>query len=247
MKFSTIFYSVPRFLCISIVILTLHLFSSSCQKENNTTSTTNELAQGLDQRGKTGNTINEVRLKLTVNDAAGNNITSDGLGDYVDGTQNASIYFSTSGNLQFSTASNNPRTPTARWLNANFGSPLSGSTPRGNEKSNFMASATGSGTNPTAIQNLAIGETKCITLWLSLGMTLSGGVLNFHGKNEDSNTTNTSYVYVTRLSTTQWLMAPIPPSGFTGCSTISNVGALRISSVWNGDYNMPFSFTLTAK
>ena len=231
-----------------MITLSLAFVIASCTKNASdvvTISDSREVASA--KASKPGSTTTEVRLKLTVNDATGNQITSDVGGTYVDGQQNSSIYFSTSGNLQFSThASNNPNTLTTRWLNANFGSPLSGSPVRGVEKCNFMSTLTGSGPNSTAIQNLLIGSTKCITLAVGL-MNISGGVLNFHNRNEDfPNTTNTSYVYVTRSSAITWLMASAPPISFTGCSLISNVGALRISTVWSGDYNMPFSFTLTA-
>lgn len=229
-------------------VLLLSIAFSSCTKKSSDLKEAplqEEFASAA--ASKPGSTSSEVRLKLTVNDAPGNNITSDEGGDYVDGTQNTSIYFSTSGNLQFSTASlSNPHTLTVRWMNANFGSPLSGSAARGIEKCNFMSSMTGSGPDATPIQNLAIGSTKCITLAVGL-MTISGGVLNFHNRNEDNSSTKTSYVYVTRTSATTWLMESAPPLGFTGCSGISNVGALRISTVWSGNFNMPFSFIFTAK
>ena len=238
----------------SLSILALIFLGTSCEKKATdlvNISNVKDLASA--SSGKVGGTttVQEVRLKLTVTDA-GNQVTSDGGTAYVDGIQNTSIYFSTAGNLQLSTsASNNPNTPTVRWLNVNFGSPLFGSPLRGIEKSNFISTLTGTGPNTTAIQNLTPGQTKCITLSAGF-MTIAGGVLNFHNRTEDILTSPTSYVYVTRMDPdinghAQWLMTAAPPLSFTGCSNISNVAALRINGALYGDYNMPFSFTLTAK
>ena len=231
------------------VMSILLLVFISCKKETTNPVPTNEEIATASSEKKT-NTSTEVRLKLTVNDAAGNNITSDG-GDYIDGQQNSSIYFSTSGNLQFTTAaSNNPNTPITRWLNINFSNPLSGYPSGGIEKSSFISTVTTvTSPNPTLIQNLAVGQTKCIGFSAGIS-TIANGVLNFHrNSTEDTPTSPTSYVYVTRISASpagpdQWLMTPAPPlSG--GCSAISNVGALRINTALYGYYNMPFSFTLT--
>src|SRR4030095_12580775 len=241
-----LFYKQSR-LIMNVLLLTFVI--TSCAKKNtdlkqNPTPEEFATAPGGNKQG----TSTEVRLKLTVNDAAGNNITSDGGGDYVDGQKNSSIYFSTSGNLQFTTAaSNNPHTPITRWLNINFSDPLSGYPARGTEKSNFISTVTTvTSPNPTLLQNLAVGQTKCIGFSAGIS-TIENGVLNFHrNSTEDTPTSPTSYVYVTRISAgpDQWLMTPVPPvSG--GCSTISNVGALRINTALYGYYNMPFSFTLT--
>lgn len=222
---------------------------SSCTKKTSEISkpALPDKFESASSNSRTGTTT-EVRLKLTVNNAAGNNITSDGLGDYVDGTQNTSIYFSTSGNLQFTTAaSNNPKTPSIRWLNINFISPLSGYPAGGVEQSRFISTITTvTSPNPTLLQNLPLGQTKCIGFSAGIS-TIANGVLNFHrNSTEDTPTTPTSYVYVTKISVSpdQWLMTPVLPA-VGGCSSISSVGALRINTVLYGNYNMPFSFTLT--
>jgi len=242
-----------------MITLSLAFVIASCTKKASdvvTISDSKEVASA--KASKPGSTTTEVRLKLTVSDGSGNQITSDGKGTYVDGQQNSSIYFSTSGNLQFSThASNNPNTLTTRWLNVNFNSPLpdypvSGFPARGIEKSNFISTQTGTGPDPTALQNLARDATKCITFSAGF-MTITGGVLNFHrSPTEDNSGTKSSYVYVTRTKVSsvdgidEWLMTPAPPSlPFVACSLISNVGALRINGTLSGYYNMPFSFTLT--
>jgi hypothetical protein len=99
------------------------------------------------------------------------------------------------------------------------------------------------------IQDLAVGQTKYIGFSAGISI-IESGVLNFHrNSTEDTPTTPTSYVYVTRISASpagpgQWLMTPAPPASGS-CSSISNVGALRINTVLYGYYNMPFSFTPT--
>ena len=235
-----------------MITLSLAFVIASCTKNASdvvTISDSREVASA--KASKPGSTTTEVRLKLTVNSATG--ITSDGNDTYVDGQDNSSIYFSTAGNLQFTTsASNNPHTPTTRWLNVNFSNPLSGSPVGGIEKSNFISTQTGTGPDPTALQNLARDATKCITFSAGF-MTITGGVLNFHrSPTEDNSGTKSSYVYVTRTKVSsvdgidEWLMTPAPPSlPFVACSLISNVGALRINGTLSGYYNMPFSFTLT--
>jgi hypothetical protein len=75
--------------------------------------------------------------------------------------------------------------------------------------------------------------------------TIANGVVNFHrGTNEDYLNAPTAYVYVTRESENQWTVSPTPPAS-GGCSTVSNVAALRINTELAGYYYMPFSFTLT--
>lgn len=232
-------------LFLNVLLLTIAF--TSCTKK------TTEIGQNVSSEefatapgGNKPATSTEVRLKLTVNNASGNQITSDGGGSYIDGQENCSIYFSTSGNLQFTTsASNNPKTPSTRYLNINFDSPLPNYPARSVEQSRFISTITTvTSPNPTLLQDLSVGQTKCIGFSAGIS-TIADGVLNFHrNSTEDTPTSPTAYVYVTRTSSTEWLMTPVPPlSG--GCSTIPNVGALRINTALYGYYNMPFSFTLT--
>jgi hypothetical protein len=147
----------------------------------------------------------------------------------------------------FSGASNNPNVPMTRYLNYNFNDPLTPNPPvTGIHQGKFISTgATATSPAFTPLQNLGIGATQCIGF--SGGLTnIVGSVVNFHRNTntEDTPNTPTAYVYVTRISLTQWIMTPVPPlSG--GCSAISNVAALRVSGVLYGYYNMPFSFTLT--
>jgi hypothetical protein len=192
-------------------------------------------------------TLSEVLVKLTMNDA-GNNVTSDGGGDYINGLQAVSAKIDQSGNFIFSCGKTGrgPSATQVRWLNYNFSDPLPTYTARASEKGGYIATIQSSVAPTTFIplQSLSVGSTECITMAMGL-FTLADGVVNFHRQpTEDNNTTPTAYVYVTRISPTQWTMTPVPPLA-GGCSTISNVGALRINTVLYGYYNMPFSFTLT--
>lgn len=235
------------FLRSSSIILNAMLIAfafTSCKKQ-----TTDVLAAGPEEvvsaKGKPGTTA-EVSLSMTINDAAGNKITSDGGGAYVNGTGNVKVVFDQYGNFMFGAASSSPRVPPmTRYLNINFDNPLSGYSPGGNQKSNFISTITTvTSPNSTSLQNLTVGQTKCIGFSAGIS-TIESGVLNFHrNSTEDIPTSPTAYIYVTRTSLTEWLMTPVPPLA-GGCSTISNVGALRINTVLYGYYNMPFSFTLT--
>jgi len=165
---------------------------------------------------------------------------------FVNGTGNVKVVFDQSGNFMFGQASSNPRVPPmTRYLNLNFNSPLLSYPDGGFQQSKFISTVTTiTSPSPTALQNLAVGQTKCIGFSAGIS-TIENGVLNFHrNSTEDTPTSPTAYIYVTRISSTQWVMKPVPPlSG--GCSAVSNVGALRINTNLFGYYNMPFSFTLT--
>lgn len=198
--------------------------------------------------GKKPNTHPPVSLKVTVNDASGNKVSSDGSGPYVNGAAKVSAVIDQYGNFIFSCGSSGhgPNATPDRWLNYDFSDPLPGYSVKNSEKGAYIATIKSS-VAPTSfipLQNLEVGSTECITMAMGL-FTLANGVVNFHRQpTEDNSTTPTAYVYVTRDTETQWTMTPVPPlSG--GCSTISNVAALRVSTELNGYYNMPFSFTLT--
>jgi hypothetical protein len=236
---------MPR-LMISVLVLVFAMIS--CSKE---TYTPMDIEHQKDMRSVTTNgkrvTTGAVALIMTVSDASGNKITSDGNVTYENGTDNVRVEFDQYGNFMFGQASSNRRVPPmTRFLNINFDSPETGYSSYGSHKSNFISTITTSTSpNPTLLQNLATGETKCIGLSAGIS-TIEGGVLNFHRNAEDNATSPTAYVYVTKINATQWVMTPVPPAS-GGCSPISNVGALRINGALSGYYNMPFSFTLTKK
>lgn len=228
--------------------LLLIFSASSCTKKTtNLKQTANPEEFATASSGSKGGPSTVVNLKMTVNNTV-NNITSDAPRDYVNGSENISLYFSTSGNLQFSNSASRSK-PVTRWLNVNLDYPLSGYSKRGTLQSGFISTLSSTiSPNPTLLQNLVKGTTKCITL--SAGVP--GGVINFHNRSyEDIPASQSSYVYVTRISATpgdavdQWLMTTVLPGGSGNCSNISGVAAFRNDATLYGYYNMPFSFTLT--
>lgn len=228
-------------------VLLIAILFTACKKqtsEKSVAGANEELATS--SAGKKPGTTAEVSLSMTVNDAPGNKITSDGGGAYVNGTGNVKVVFDQYGNFMFGQASSSPRVPPMiRYLNLNFDTPQPSFPAGGIERSSFISTITTvTSPDPTLLQSLVVGQTKCIGFSAGIS-TIESGVLNFHRNNtEDTPTSPTAYVYVTRTSSAEWIVTPEPPlSG--GCSTISNIGALRVNTVLYGYYNMPFSFTLT--
>jgi hypothetical protein len=221
---------------------------AACQKQTSdpvSSAISEEMATA--KTGSKPGTVQEVLVKVTVNDV-GNKVNSDGGGDYVNGSQAVSARIDQYGNLIFScgTSGRGPTATQVRWLNYDFSDPLPGYSARASERGAYIATIKSSVASSTFIplQNLEVGTTECMTMAMGL-YTLTEGVVNFHRQpTEDNSTTPTAYVYATRNSETQWTMTPVPPlSG--GCSTISNVAALRVSTELVGYYNMPFNLTLT--
>ena len=222
--------------------LLLPVVISSCQKNTEVIlpDNSNDAASSAQYR-RTG--LASVPLKLTVNDASGNKITSDDGTDYINGSRTVSANFDQYGNFIFATgaASNKPGSPLVRWLSVNFDNPIviyktppvSGA----NNRAGGLSTGQVEGMSFTPMQSMTVGQTQCI------GLTLGGGnwVVNFHRTPEDVSTTQAAYVVVTKISESQWTMTPVGE-----CSPNSNVGALRYgTSNLFGYYYLPFSFTLT--
>ena len=188
-------------------------------------------------------TVPGVSLKMTINDAAGNNITSDGGGDYVNGSQSVSAAFDQYGNFIFSCGKggHGNNTYLIRWMNFNFSQPIQvfiNPPINGNDKGLAITTISVSAFTFIPLQNLAVGQSECV------GLTTGGDsawVANFHRGAEDVPGSPSAYAVFTRISSTQWTVTPVG-----SCSPNSNVCALRNGpSVLYGYYNMPFSFTLT--
>lgn len=232
---------------MNVLLLTFVLIS--CTKKASETgqnAISEELATA--SAGNKPGTVAPVSLTVTVNDASGNKVSSDGSGPYVNGSAKVSAVIDQYGNFIFSCGSSGrgPNATPDRWLNYDFSDPLPGYSVKNSEKGAYIATIKSSVAPTTFIplQNLTVGSTECITMAMGL-YTLADGVVNYHRQpTEDNSTTPTAYVYVTRNSETEWVMTPVPPSS-GGCSAISNVAALRISTVLFGYYNIPFSLTLT--
>lgn len=222
----------------------------SCSKTGTKTNSllAVEATAASNQRGKPGG-VPEMSLMMEVQVIGGEKITDDGGGAYTNGSQNVKVVFDQNGNLLFnSRASKNQNVAMQRWLNVNFDSPTASNTSpplSGTERSAYLTSGSTTANAPfIPLQNMTVGTTQCIGL--------SGGLLNydltalnFHRNTEDNNTSETAHVYITRNSTTEWIMtSQRPVTGF--CSDGSNVGAFVTNSgTLSFYYNLPFSIKLT--
>jgi hypothetical protein len=190
--------------------------------------------------------VQEVPLRVTVRDAAGDKITSDGGGDYINGSQYVQATFSQSGNFQFNCGMGGHGNSTymVRWLNFNNDSPSQvfiDPPVTAILKGTFISTGQSSlqGTY-VPLQSLAINQSECICLTTGMGGIYS---VNFHrGPVLDITNSPTAYMVVTRINSTTWTMTPVG-----SCSLVSNIAALIEASTGTiyGYYNMPFSFTLT--
>lgn len=230
--------------CYSLGFLLMVSSITSCTKERLETARTlePERAAASTERGKVPSGPAEVFLKVTVNNS-GNNITSDGAGDYVNGSQSVSARFDTYGNFIFSCGlgGQGKNTYLIRWMNINFSSPVviySNPPITGNDKVTAITTVSAVGQTFTPLQNMSVGQSQCVGL---TGGSNSGWVMNFHRGAEDVSTSQSAYAVFTRTSLTQWT---VTPAG--SCSTNSNICALRNGpDILFGYYNIPFSFTLT--
>ena len=221
----------------------LSFIIQSCSKSGTTTETPIAAEEATaTQKGKP-NTLQEVLLKLTVDNASESNITSDLGGDYVNGSQAVGAKFDQYGNFIFScgTSGRGPNATLIRWLNINFNSPVEvfiNPPITGNDKVTAITTISVAAYTFIPLQNLAIGQSECV------GLTGGSGaewVMNFHRTAEDVPGSPSAYAVFTRINSTQWTVTPVGP-----CSPNSNVCALRNGpGVLYGYYNMPFSFTLT--
>jgi hypothetical protein len=198
-----------------------------------------------------------VSLAVTVSDATGNNVTSDGLGDYINGVSNVQAILDQSGTFAFNTnSSSNPNTLGTRWVNYDFNNPVDPTNtyrPNPSNTKNYHFSTGGSayGTNPfIPIQYLGINgniSKECIYMGNSVSNTTSSWRVSFHKGNEDVQNGATAFAVVTRTKikavdgVDEWTIAPSGP-----CTFNSNVAALRSSdgTLLYGYYYIPFLLTL---
>ena len=189
---------------------------------------------------------------MTVNNAAGNNITSDGGGDYINGTQNVQAIIDQYGTFVFNTLSaSNPNILATRWVNYNFNNPVDPANtyrpnPSNTKNCHFSTGGSSFGTNPfIPLQNLGVNgnpATECIYMGNGIANSTASWKVSFHKGLEDTQASPTAFAVVTRVSPTQWTVTPMGT-----CSPNSNVAALRnnADNTLYGYYNIPFSFTLT--
>ena len=239
MKRATLLFPIMNILLLSLVF-------TSCKKETAGSVTSDpkeEIATA--SPGLKPVTYPEVPLKLTISDAAGNNITSDGGGDYVSGgPQSVSAKFDQYGNFIFNCGlgGQGNNTYMIRWFNFNFSQPIQiFITPPVSNSERGRGITTGPVAAYTFIplQNLSVGQSECVGL--TTGISGNPWTVNFHRAAEDVSSSPTAYAVFTRINATQWTVTPVG-----SCSPNSNVCALRNGpGTLYGYYNMPFSFTLT--
>jgi hypothetical protein len=236
----------PLGLIINALLITITF--TSCTKKATELSQERDSEEVTSKANAKPSTIQEVSLRITVRDAVGDKIVSDGGGDYVNGFQNIQAIFSSSGYFQFNSQNSpNPHAGLIRWLNFDFNDPiqiLTNPPSTTNSIGTFMSSGTSSllGTYIPP-QNLVVGQSECIVLTAAVTANgINSYQVNFHRGVEDIPGSPTAYMVITRASTTTWIMTPVG-----SCSPNSNVAALRDASagITYGYYNMPFSFTLT--
>jgi hypothetical protein len=248
MKQATLLFPLMNILLLSLVF-------TSCKKgttELLSSTSTEEFATA--KSGGNPNTLPVISLRVTVNDAAGNNIISDGKGDYINGLDYVQAVLDQFGTFAFNTLNaNSPKTIAKRWVTYNFNSPIdAGNTyrpdPSNSKNCHFSTGGSVYGTNPyIPIQNLGTNgnpASECIYMGNSVANSSMSWRVSFHKGNEDNSTSPTAFAVVTRTSINPdiWTITPVGT-----CSANSNVAALRSDdgSFLYGYYNIPFFFTLT--
>jgi hypothetical protein len=232
-------FNNPSRLILNALLLTFAI--ASCTKENSIdllAARSTEIAKAQ-AAGKPGTTT-EVPLRMTISDASGNKITSDGGGDYVNGSQNMRVVFDQYGSLIFDNRKSQGK-PAVRFYLTNLDNPVEVFIDPGftNGIVNYMA-MTKSSLFPSVplIQNMAIGASQCITFHGGAG---EGYVFSFHGGIEDESGSPTSFASITRNSATEWTMTP----GSCATSLNTDVASIRQNGTLYGYYHMPFTFTFT--
>ena len=190
-------------------------------------------------------------LKVTVDNSSGNKITSDGLGDYTNGSQNVQAIIDKYGNFIFTTNTITTRTP-SRTLNFDFSNVINQfSTPPATNTSKSYTletlASTVSGIPFTPLQNLGINgnpTTECVSF---RGRGVTNNTIEwrttFHAGFEDRIDNTTAFGLVTRINATQWTITALGNCA----SAIPNKAALRSGNAQTlyGYYNLPVSLTLT--
>jgi len=220
------------------VLMIAFVFTACNKQSSDVIKQEEEIATAKAGGGKPG-TVAEVPLRLSINDI-GNKITSDGGGDYVNGSQNMKVVFDQYGNLIFDNRKSQGK-PAQRVYQTNLDNPLQVIIDPGftNGTGNYMATTKSNQFSSfTPIQNMTVGASQCITFHGGAGQNF---VFSFHGGNEDNSASPTSFAVITRNSATEWTMTP----GSCSISANTDVAALRLSGTLYGYYHMPFSFTLT--
>ncbi|SDB66265.1 hypothetical protein SAMN03097699_3217 [Flavobacteriaceae bacterium MAR_2010_188] len=242
---------------LNVLLLTTIVLSCSKEDVSNVTESDSEKIATANLRGGKPNALAVISLKVTVNDAEGNNITSDGKGDYFNGIDYVQAILDQSGTFAFNTFAPPSKVKNAkvtRWVNYNFNNPVDGNTyrpdPSTSENYHFSTGGSVFGTSPfIPLQNLGVNgnpATECIYIGNGISNSTTAWRVSFHKGLEDVSDSPTAFAVVTRTSINPdiWTITPVG-----ACSLYSNVAALRNNATAElyGYYNLPFSFTLEAQ
>jgi hypothetical protein len=207
------------------------------------------LAPSAPALGKTP-TYTPVSLRVTMAATQSDGVTpyrirGDGAGDYVDGAQNVSATIDQYGNFIFDNRAVIGR-GVQRRLTFDLSDPVQVAGP---PITPDPASPVHLATFPvqgSPLQNLATDASVCVKL--GGGFTATDGTswhVSFRRGQEDTPTSPTAFVVVTRVNATTWTMKPSQ-----SCDALSaDVGAVRDASslALQGHYHLPFAFTLSKK
>lgn len=243
-------YHFSTVLKLSLSTLTFIFVITSCEKKAIDVVAFSNSKEVADAKALKPSSLPTISLRVTVNDAAGNNITSDGRGDYINGIDKVQAIIDQSGTFAFNTNTSS-RLAAIRWVTYNFNNPVDPANtyrPSPSNSKNYHISTGSSpyGTSPfIPLQNLGVNgnpATECIYMGNGLYNSTTAWRVSFHKGLEDTQTSPTAFAIVTRVSLTQWTITPMGT-----CSPNSNVASLRndANNTLYGYYYIPFSFTLT--
>jgi hypothetical protein len=193
-------------------------------------------------------------VTLSNSDALGNpaGIDNDGLGPYVDGSQDVQAQLDGAGTFAFNTFTAR-RGSATRWVNYDFSRPLNPANmfvPAQDHRQNYHFSSGGTQYSPwVPVQYLGTPGYPSIECgYMGNGFVANSTTyrVSFHKGYEDTPGSSTAFAVFTRVSVSPAVWT-VQPAG--SCSPTSNVAALRSDdgSVLYGYYSIPFLFTLTAK
>ena len=160
---------------------------ASCTKKTNEIAAITNSEEVTIAKGAKPNTLTEVSLSVTVREAVGDKITSDGGGSYTTGSQSVSAVFDQYGNFIFSCGSGGRGNNTylIRWLNINFDSPIQvfiNPPITGNDKVTSITTIAVAAFTFIPLQSLVVGQSECVGL---TGGSGAAWVMNFHRNAED--------------------------------------------------------------
>ena len=188
---------MKRILFYKLSGLVMHVFIAAfaftaCKKQ--TTELAAPVANEEIASAKAGgnpNALPTISLRVTINDAEGNKITSDGKGDYINGTDYVQAILDQSGTFAFNTFAPPTKIKNAvvkRWVVYNFNNPADPAnayqpSPDNSHNYHFSTGGTSYGANPfIPLQNLGVNgnpATECIYMGNGISNNTTTGGLVF--------------------------------------------------------------------